>query len=135
MGKRCCRSRSRYSPAAHGADQTMVRQTVQLSSVEVHDGADSHLQPMEDHMLEQVHVPEEHCDPMEKPEQVSFQDLGTLWRPTLDQSIPEELYHMERTHSGEFIKNCSLWKGFMVQKFVEDCLLWVGCHTGEGKRV
>ena len=34
--------------------KTMVRQAVPLQPMEVHSGADIHLQPMEDPMLEQV---------------------------------------------------------------------------------
>jgi len=35
-------------------EQTMVRQAVPLQPMEVHGGADLHLQPMEDPTLEQV---------------------------------------------------------------------------------
>jgi len=42
----------------------MERQTVSLQPMEVHSGADLHLQPMEDPMPEQVDVPEGGCDPM-----------------------------------------------------------------------
>jgi len=35
--------------------------------MEVHDGADIHLQPVEDPMLEQMDVPEGGCDPVERP--------------------------------------------------------------------
>ena len=45
----------------------MVRQVVPLQPMEVHGGADIHLQPMEDPTLEQVDVPEGSCDPMESP--------------------------------------------------------------------
>ncbi|GAB0183826.1 EH domain-containing protein 4 [Grus japonensis] len=30
----------------------------------------------------------------------------------------------------QFMKNCSLWEGLMLEKFMEDCLLWEGPHTG-----
>jgi len=29
-----------------------------------------------------------------------------------------------------FVKNCSLWKGLTLEKFMEDCLPWEGPHTG-----
>ena len=47
--------------------KTMVRQAVPLQPMEVYGGADIHLQPVEDPMLEQVDVPEGSCDPMESP--------------------------------------------------------------------
>ena len=28
------------------------------------------------------------------------------------------------------MKNCSLWEGLTLEKFVEDCLLWEGLHAG-----
>ncbi|PKU36564.1 hypothetical protein llap_13132 [Limosa lapponica baueri] len=43
--------------------KTMVRQAVPLQPMEVHGGADIHLQPMEDPMQEQVDVSEGGCDP------------------------------------------------------------------------
>ncbi|GAB0209326.1 AN1-type zinc finger protein 5-like [Grus japonensis] len=47
--------------------KTMVRQAVLLQPMEVHGGADFHLQPVEDPMLEQVEAPEGGCDPVESP--------------------------------------------------------------------
>ncbi|GAB0190535.1 AN1-type zinc finger protein 5-like [Grus japonensis] len=47
-------------------EKTMVRQAVPLQHMEV-DGADIHLQPMEDPTLEQVETPEGGCDPMGSP--------------------------------------------------------------------
>jgi len=38
-------------------EKTMVRQAVPWHTMEVHGGADIHLQPMEDPTLEQVDVP------------------------------------------------------------------------------
>jgi len=38
-------------------EKTMMRQAVPLQPMEVHCGADSHMQPMEDTMLEQLDVP------------------------------------------------------------------------------
>jgi len=45
----------------------MVSQAVPLQPMEVHGGADTHLQPMEDPMLEQADVPRGGCDPVESP--------------------------------------------------------------------
>ncbi|GAB0179841.1 AN1-type zinc finger protein 5-like [Grus japonensis] len=72
----------------------MVKQAVPLQPMEGDGGADIHLQPAEDPMLEQVDAPEEGCDPMGSlhwsrllagpmdlwreepmPEQVCWQDL------------------------------------------------------------
>ncbi|KAK4817679.1 hypothetical protein QYF61_024908 [Mycteria americana] len=47
--------------------KTMVRQAVPLQPMEVNGGADLHLQPVEDPVLEQVDAPKGGCDPMESP--------------------------------------------------------------------
>ncbi|GAB0179144.1 AN1-type zinc finger protein 5-like [Grus japonensis] len=47
--------------------KTMVRQAVPLQPMEVHSGADIHLQPVEDPMLKQVDAPEGGCDPVGSP--------------------------------------------------------------------
>ncbi|GAB0206670.1 hypothetical protein GRJ2_003132600 [Grus japonensis] len=47
--------------------KTMVRQVVPLQPMEVHGGADIHLQSMEDPMPEQVDAPKGGCDPVESP--------------------------------------------------------------------
>jgi len=46
-------------------EKTMVRQALPLQPIEVHGGADIHLQPMEDLMLEQVDASEEGFDSVE----------------------------------------------------------------------
>ncbi|GAB0205629.1 hypothetical protein GRJ2_003028500 [Grus japonensis] len=75
-------------------EKTTVRQAVPLQPMEVHGGADIHLQPMKDPMPEQVEVPKGGCDPLgspcwsrllagpvapwreePRPEQVCWQDL------------------------------------------------------------
>jgi len=48
-------------------ERTVVRQAVPLQPMEVHGGADLHLQPMEDPTPEQVDVPKGGCDSMESP--------------------------------------------------------------------
>ncbi|PKU44013.1 hypothetical protein llap_5684 [Limosa lapponica baueri] len=45
----------------------MVRHVVALQPMEVNSGADIHLQPMENLMLEQVDVPEGGCGPCGEP--------------------------------------------------------------------
>ena len=47
--------------------KTMVRQAVPLQPMEVHGGADIHLQPMEDPTPEQVDAPKGGCDPVGSP--------------------------------------------------------------------
>ncbi|KAJ7404204.1 hypothetical protein WISP_146957 [Willisornis vidua] len=33
----------------------------------------------------------------------------------------------------QFVKNCSLLEGLMLEHFVEDCLTWEGPHAGVGE--
>ncbi|GAB0207612.1 acid sphingomyelinase-like phosphodiesterase 3b [Grus japonensis] len=47
--------------------KTMVRQAIPLQPMEVHGGADIHLQPVEDPMPEQVDAPKGGCDPVGSP--------------------------------------------------------------------
>jgi len=64
-GKRCSRCQTRDSPAARGADHSEAG--CPLQPMEVHGGADLHLQPMEDLMPEQVDAPKGGCDPVGSP--------------------------------------------------------------------
>ncbi|GAB0204350.1 epimerase family protein SDR39U1 [Grus japonensis] len=48
-------------------EKIMVRQAVPLQPMEVHGGADIHLQPREDPTPEQVEAPEGGCDPVGSP--------------------------------------------------------------------
>ncbi|PKU38096.1 ubx domain-containing protein 4 [Limosa lapponica baueri] len=70
--------------------------------MEVHGGADINLQPVEDPTPEQVDVPEGGCDPMGSPRWSRF--AGRISDPmlgsTTEQSVPEGLHPMERTHTG-----------------------------------
>ncbi|PKU40349.1 hypothetical protein llap_9348 [Limosa lapponica baueri] len=45
--------------------KTTVMQVVHLQSMEIHGGADIHLQPVEDPTLEQVDMPKGGCDPVD----------------------------------------------------------------------
>ncbi|GAB0181544.1 EH domain-containing protein 4 [Grus japonensis] len=72
--------------------------------MEVNGGADIHLQSMEDPMLEQVDVP---CREEPTLEQVSWQEL----QPTRDPRW-----------SRPFLKDCILWKGLTLERFVKHCL-------------
>ena len=33
----------------------------------------------------------------------------------------------------QFVKNCSPWEGLTLEKFVKDCLPWEGPHAGAGE--
>ena len=95
----------------------MVRQAVSLQPMQVHGGADIHLQLVQDPTSEQEDVSEGGCDPVdrlhwsrlltgpvtvqrEEPtlEQVCWQ--GSHGGPTLEQSVPEGLHPVEGTHAG-----------------------------------
>ncbi|GAB0189819.1 AN1-type zinc finger protein 5-like [Grus japonensis] len=72
-------------------EKTMVRQAVLLQAMEVHGGADIHLQPVQDPMPEQVEAPKGRCDPMGSNTGAgSWQDL---WReePMLEQVFWQDL--------------------------------------------
>jgi len=58
-------------PSGTGADislqsveKTMMKKAVPQKPMEVHSGADTHLQPVEEHMLEQMDAPKEAVTPM-----------------------------------------------------------------------
>ncbi|KAM9590860.1 uncharacterized protein ACIBXB_005909 [Morphnus guianensis] len=114
--------------------KTVVRQAVPLQPMEVHSGADIHLQPVEDPTLEQVDVPEGGCDAMEIPHWSRFlAGPVTPWiGPTLELSIPEGLHPVERTHAGAVRGELQPVEGPTLEKFVEDCLPWEGPHAGAG---
>lgn len=40
------------------------------------------------------------------------------------QSVPEGPCPVEETHGG------AVWEGPMLEKLIEDCLLWEGTHAG-----
>jgi len=68
--------------------KTMLRQAVPLQSMEVHAGADLHLQPIKDPTPKQMGVPKGDCDPMESPHwSRRLPRPVALWReePTLEQ--------------------------------------------------
>ncbi|GAB0205389.1 AN1-type zinc finger protein 5-like [Grus japonensis] len=72
----------------------MVKQAVPLQPIEVDGGADIHLQPMEDPMLEQVEAPEGGCGPVGSPHWSKLL-AGPVasWReePTLEQVCWQDL--------------------------------------------
>ncbi|GAB0179334.1 acid sphingomyelinase-like phosphodiesterase 3b [Grus japonensis] len=83
-------------------EKTMVRQAVPRQPMEVHGGADSHLQPMEDPMPEQVDAPEGGCDPVGSPRWGRFAGRTCdSMEGTHAGAVNEELQPVERTHIGE----------------------------------
>ncbi|GAB0190893.1 AN1-type zinc finger protein 5-like [Grus japonensis] len=97
-------------------EKTMVRQAVALQPMEVHGGADIHLQPMEDPMLEQVDEPEGGCDSMGSPHWSRF--AGRTCDPAGDPH-----------RSSLFLKVCTPWKGPTLEQFVKNCS--PRTHAGE----
>lgn len=127
-GKRCYRSQSRYSPAAHGACHSGAG-----SSPATPAGADIHLQPMNDHTLEHMSVPRRHGDPMEISHQSRFS--YRTWESSKDPHW-NSLFLKDSTPRKElllawFMKSSTLWEAFTLAKFVGNCLPWVGCHQGK----
>ncbi|KAK4828885.1 hypothetical protein QYF61_001443 [Mycteria americana] len=70
--------------------KTMVRQAVPLQPMEVHSGADIHLQPVEDLMLEQD------C---------------TLWKGPMQEQFVKNCSLWEGSMLEKFVKDCILWVG------------------------
>jgi len=88
-------------------EQTMVRQAAPLQPMEVHGGADLHLQPVEGTPRRSRGMPEGVCDPVGSPcwsrllagpvERGAHTGAGLLaglvtpWGPMLEQPVPEGL--------------------------------------------
>ena len=83
--------------------ETMVRQLVPLQSMEVHGGADIHLQPMEGTPCWSRWMPEGSCDPMGSPtlEQASGRTCGPVERGAhTGASLMAGLVTLWGTHAG-----------------------------------
>ena len=50
----------------------------------------------------------------------------------LEPAVPEGLQPVGGPTQVWFVKN-SPWEGHVLEKFVEDCLLWEGLHAGAGE--
>ncbi|GAB0182020.1 hypothetical protein GRJ2_000667300 [Grus japonensis] len=128
-------------------EKTMVRQAVPLQPMEVHGGADIHLQPVEDPTPEQ----EENVTSWEAHAGAgSWQDLwlhgersprwsrfaGRTCDPVGDPRWSSLVLKVCTPWKGptleQFMKNCSPWEGLTLEKLVEDCLPWEGPHAGAG---
>ena len=133
--------------------KTTVRQTVPLQPVEVHSRADTHLQPMDDPMLEQTDVPRGGCDPVgslhcsrllagpvdpwrEEPtlEQAPSSACDTIGEPILKQSVPEGLHPMEGTHTGATCEELQLVERTHVGKVSQGlCSVGATPHWSRGR--
>ncbi|PKU45778.1 vps10 domain-containing receptor 2 [Limosa lapponica baueri] len=136
-GKRCSRHKKKYSPAAHGEDHSEVG-----CLPAAHEGP---------------HARTGECAPKKAaahghlmPEQAPGRTCS-LWRgaqagagslagpaayggPTLEQSVPEGLYPVERTHAGAVLESYNPWEGPTLKKFMKHCSPWEGLHDGEGEQ-
>ena len=86
-------------------------------------------------MLEQA--PGRTCDPVEREEptleQVFWQDLQPCGDPCWSSLFLKDCTPWKGPMLEQFVKNRSPWEGPMLEKFVEDCLLWEGPHAGAGE--
>ncbi|KAJ7413896.1 hypothetical protein BTVI_42119 [Pitangus sulphuratus] len=97
---------------------------VPLQPMEVHGGpgdAEIHLQPMEETHAGAGRCPRQCCDPTE----------GPCWSRLLTGTC----WPMERECCSRFtaVHGEHPWDGFMLEEFMEDCLLWDVQHTGVGE--
>ncbi|OPJ66508.1 hypothetical protein AV530_016553 [Patagioenas fasciata monilis] len=96
--------------------------------MEVHGGADIHLQPMEDPTLEQVDMPKGGCDPVasscwNRP----LEGPVEWWKeePTQEQVPGRACDLMGDPHwSSLFLKDCTLWKGSALEQFMKKDSCW-----------
>ena len=130
--------------------KTMVRQAVPLQPMEVHGGADIHLQPMEDPTPEQVgarrrllprgkpaleRAPGRTCGSVERSPRSRFsgRTCDPVGDPRWSSVLLKDYIPWKGPMLEQFVKNCSPWEGPTLEKFVEDCLPWVGPHVGAGE--
>jgi len=124
--RRCSRHWSRDSPAVRGADPGEAG--CALQPMEVHSGADLHLQPMETPHQSRW-MPEGVCDSMGSPRWSRLQDLwphgarSPRWSRFAGRAC--DLVRDPRW-SSLFLKDCTPWNGPTLEQFVENCSLWEG---------
>ncbi|KAK4810959.1 hypothetical protein QYF61_013367 [Mycteria americana] len=63
----------------------------------------------------------------------SWQDLWPLQDPCWSSPFLKDCTPWKGPMLEQFVKNCSPWEGPTLENFVEDCLLWVGPHAGGGE--
>ncbi|OPJ73654.1 hypothetical protein AV530_005964 [Patagioenas fasciata monilis] len=103
----------------------MVRPAVPLQPIEVHGGAEIHLQLVED-PCQSRWVPEGGCDPMENPHWSRFagRTCDPMGEAGWNRLFLKGCTPWKEATPEQFMKNCSLWEGLMLEKFME------GPHTG-----
>jgi len=125
----------------HLVMKTMVRQAVPLQFMEVHGGADLHLQPMEGTPRQSRWMPEGSCDPAVSPRwsrllpgpadrgersphwsRFAGRACDPMGNPHWSSLFLKDCTPWEGPTLGQFVKSCSLWEGLMLEKFVENCL-------------
>ncbi|GAB0183375.1 hypothetical protein GRJ2_000802800 [Grus japonensis] len=141
-------------PLQQPMGKNLVRQAVPLQPMEVHSGADTHLEPMEDFTLEQVEAPEGGCDPVgslrwsrllagrvapwrEEPRWSRFagRTCDPMGDPRWSNLFLKNCTPWKRPMLEQFMKNCSPWEGLTLEKLVENCLLWWDPTLEQGKSV
>ncbi|GAB0178075.1 EH domain-containing protein 4 [Grus japonensis] len=104
--------------------------------MEINGGADIHLQPMKDPRLEQMYAPKGGCDTVENPYWSRL--LTRPVDPWREEPTPEQVCWqdpmVEPRWSSLFLRDSTLWEGPMLDKFVENCLPWVGPHAEAGDK-
>jgi len=107
--------------------KTMVRQVVPLQPMEVHAGADLHLQPMEGTPRRSRWMPEGGCDPVGSPvlEQAPARTGGPVERGAhTGAGLLRACDPMgDPCWSSLFLKDCSLWEGPTLVQSVKSCTL------------
>ncbi|GAB0203908.1 zinc finger and BTB domain-containing protein 5 [Grus japonensis] len=119
--------------------------------MEIHGGADIHLQPVEDPTLEQLEVLEGGCDLVGSPcwskllaGPVACGERSPRWSrfagrtcdpvgdPRWSSLFLKGCTLWKGPTLKRLVKNCSPWEGLTLEKLVEDCLPWEGPHAGAG---
>ncbi|OPJ67040.1 hypothetical protein AV530_016964 [Patagioenas fasciata monilis] len=117
--------------------------------MEVHGGADTHLQSLKDPIPEHIAPPEKGCDIMESLYWSSLMadlwthgDRSPYWSrfacrtcdpmgdPHCRSLFLEDETLSKRPVLEHLMKNCSPWEGSTLQKFMKYCLPQEGHHTG-----
>jgi len=102
--------------------KSVERQAVPMQPVEVHGGANVQLQPVEDPMPEQADAPKGSCD-CGKPtlEQAPSRTCGERSPHKEPVCWQDFRPHKDPCWSSLFQKNCTLWKGPILEQFVKNC--------------
>jgi len=129
--------------------KTMVRQAVPLQSMDVHGGADIHLQPVQD--LRAVGCPKEavtlcgvcagagscqdlwtHGERSPRWSRFAGRACDPMGDPHWSSLFLKDCTPWKGPTLGQFMKSCSPWEGLMMGQFMKDCLPWEQPHVGGG---